>query len=189
MAPVKTRRRRCTGETKDGSPCKAAVLKDSDTCLAHADAITRESVGFIAANGKAGRKPNPKPSEIKQQLMERYKLVVQRPYWRTLGYDVKIDDDGEPYLEELEDGGAKLFGVSKDGEVCVSDAEDLGAQIAAAEKLEDRVYGKPKSSSEVTVITRDGIEQAIMDMEAELAGNDPTGPNNSARADRAVSRH
>jgi hypothetical protein len=42
-------------KAKTGEPCRAAPLKDSDFCLAHSNEITRESTGFIAANGKAGR--------------------------------------------------------------------------------------------------------------------------------------
>ena len=138
---------------------------------------TREQLG--------GRPRNPRPSEIKRQLMERYELAVQRPYWRTLGYDVVIVD-GECELVELPGGGAKLFGESKDGFINVSDVEDLGAQINASEKLEDRVYGRPKQATEITMVTPDLMMQAIERMEGELAGNDPTGPEHPAGADRAV---
>jgi hypothetical protein len=78
--------------------------------------------------------------------------VLQRPYWRTLGFDVILGADG-PELVELEDGGAKLYGVSgKDGEVRVSGHEDLEAMQRAAERLQDRVYGKPKQTAEVTSV-------------------------------------
>jgi hypothetical protein len=101
--------------------------------------------------------------------MERYELAIQRPYWRTLGYDVKIGDNGDPELVELPEGGAKLFGESKDGDICVSDADDLGAMIAAAEKLQDRVYGRPRQRNEVTVVTKDAFADVIEKLEAEVA--------------------
>lgn len=140
--------RRCTGKTKKGTPCKAAPLKGRKTCLAHSDEQTRASTNF-QQGPRPGRPRNPRPSEIARRLIEQNELALQRPYWRTLGYDVVIGDDG-PELVQLEDGGAKLYGTSKNGNVVVSRHEDLGAMMTAAEKLQDRVYGKPKQTTEVT---------------------------------------
>lgn len=140
---------RCTGKTKKGTRCKAAPLKGTDHCLAHSDAKIRESVGFVPDNGKAGRKPLPKPTDIARKLIEENELALQRPYWRTLGYDVVIGENG-PELVALQEGGAKLHGESRDGDIKVSDAEDLGAMITAAEKLQDRVYGRPKQVAEIS---------------------------------------
>ena len=139
----------CTATTRNGTNCTAPPLKGTDRCLAHSPAKVRESVGFVPDNGKAGRKRLPRPAEVAQRLVEENVLALQRPYWRTLGYDVRIGENG-PMLVELEDGGAKLYGTSKDGDVCVSDAEDLGAMIAAAERLQDRIYGRPKQQTELT---------------------------------------
>jgi hypothetical protein len=195
-------KRACHGTTQAGKqagkPCGANPLKPGtviqgvtvtgDWCREHdVDLPTSARIRNTRTREQLGGRPrNPRPSEIKRQLMERYELAVQRPYWRTLGYDVVINESGECELVELPTGGAKLFGESKDGCINVSDVEDLNAMIAAAEKLEDRVYGRPKQSSEVTVVTQDTIEQAIERMEGELAGNDPTGPEHPAGADRAV---
>ncbi len=164
-------RRECKGTTRAGDPCKGNPLKNSDYCLAHADEETRASVGFGGARAGAmgGRPRKPTPSEIQRQLMERYELAVQRPYWRTLGYDVKIGEDGDPELVELPEGGAKLFGESKDGFINVSSFDDLGAMIADAEKLQDRVYGRPRQRNEVTVVTRDAFADVIEKLEAEVA--------------------
>jgi hypothetical protein len=73
-----------------------------------------------------------------------------RPYWRALGFDVGVDDDGELYLMELAEGGIKIYGESKEGDINMTDYDDLGGQIAAAEKLRDRVFGRPKQTTEVT---------------------------------------
>ena len=118
-----------------------------------------------------GRPRNLKPSDIKRKLMERYELAAQRPYWRTLGYDVVINGAGDCELVELPEGGAKLFGESKDGQIQVSGVDDLGAMIAAVEKLEDRVYGRPKQASEVTVFTLDAVNHLIAEAEAQLAAS------------------
>ncbi len=63
---------------------------------------------------------------------------------------------------------------------------DWPTRIAAYRELMDRGHGKPKQSSEVTLVTKDAIEAAIEQMEAELAANDPTGPKRSTGAARAV---
>jgi hypothetical protein len=142
-------RPRCSGTNgKTGAPCRAWPLHGTDRCLAHSDATARESVGFVAANGKAGRPRNPRPSEVARQLIEQNVLVLQRPYWRTLGYDVELGPDG-PRLVELEAGGAKMHSTSG-GYVSMSKHDDLGAMMAAAERLQDRVYGKPTQATEIS---------------------------------------
>lgn len=164
----------CAGTTKKGQPCKARPLKDQATCLAHADEETRASVSFGGprAGALGGRPRNPRPSEIARQLIERNELVLQRPYWRTLGYDVELGPEG-PYLVEMVDeetgkpvGGAKLFGESKDGVVKVSSHDDLGAMITAAEKLQDRVYGRPKTTTEISGPEGQAIEVELPTQDA-----------------------
>jgi hypothetical protein len=99
-----------------------------------------------------GRPRRVRPSEVARALIEAHELALQRPYWRTLGFDVRLGANG-PELVELEDGGAKLYGVSgKDGNVRVSVHDDLEAMQRAAERLQDRVYGKPKQTAEVTTV-------------------------------------
>lgn len=141
---------RCTSNTKKGTRCQNAPVKGTKHCISHSDKETRESAGFGGPQPNAGRPANPKPSEVARKLIEDNVLALQRPYWNALGYDVVIDPETGPKLVELANGGAKLYGTSKFGDVCVSDHEDLGAMIAAAEKLQDRVYGKPKQVQELT---------------------------------------
>jgi hypothetical protein len=78
-------------------------------------------------------------------LVEENVAAILRPHFKALG--LRLNDDGS--VEQLE-RGAILTGESKDGEVRASLIEDLGAQIAAAEKLLDRVYGRPKQATEIS---------------------------------------
>ncbi len=149
-----TEPRKCAGTTKKGKPCGASPLKDTTFCLAHSDEEVRDSMGFGGAQPGAGRPRVSKPAEVAQRLVLDNELAIQRPYWRVLGYDVRIGPDG-PYLVELIDpetgeraGGAKLYGTSKDGIVKMSGHEDLGAQINAAEKIQDRAFGKARQAVE-----------------------------------------
>jgi hypothetical protein len=157
-------RRACKGMTKKNAACAASPLAPGTViegvtvtgnyCRAH-DPDLPPSARFgsraqaIAAGNLGGRPAMPKPSDVARRLIEQNVLALQRPYWRALGYDVRLGPDG-PYLVELEDGGAKLYGESKEGDIVVSDAEDLAAMMAAAEKLQDRVYGRPKQQTEIS---------------------------------------
>ncbi len=72
--------------------------------------------------------------------------AVLRPHFKALGLHLADDLTVTP-LER----GAILTGQSKDGTVVASTIEDLAAQMEAAEKLLDRIYGRPKQSTELAV--------------------------------------
>ena len=95
--------------------------------------------------------------------MEENQLAIVRPYWRALGFDVVWGEEG-PQLVKIEGGGAKVLGKDKDG-VFLTQIEDLGAQMEAAEKLQDRTFGKPSQSVEVS-----GGEKPVR-ISNELLGN------------------
>jgi hypothetical protein len=187
-------KRACKGTTRAHKPCGANPLKPGTViegvtvsgqwCRQH-DLDLPDSARIGGATPGAGRKPKPTPTEIARNLVEKYELALQRPYWLALGYDVRIGEDG-PELVERADGGAKLFGESKDGEIRVSSHEDLGAMIAAAEKLWDRVYGKARQRNEVTVVTKDAFAQMMEQLEAEVRGNEDGGDRGGTGGDRAL---
>lgn len=154
----------CHGLTKRGTPCDAKPMKagtviegvavKGNFCRAH-DPDLPESARFGSrAQAKeaaklGGRPPMPKPTDIARRLIEENELALQRPYWRTLGYDVVIGEEGLELIQ-LQAGGAKVHGESKEGDIVPSDIDDLGAQQEAAERLWNRVYGKPKQTQEIT---------------------------------------
>jgi hypothetical protein len=171
-------RRRCSAKTKRGTDCRAWALEGKDTCLAHSDSKTRESAGFIARNGKQGRPHLPTPTEIARNLIEENVAVVLEPHFRTLGYTIAVED-GELHLYEREEGPAKICGESRDGDIVMSPYDNLGAMIAAAEKLLDRIYGRPKSVSEskLEVTSRSQMDREIERLTEQLEhrsnGNQP----------------
>lgn len=92
----------------------------------------------------------PKPDEIGRQIIREHVAVVLRPHFKALGYHLDVTADG-PVLAPLDEGGAKLYGTRQaTGEIRVSDHDDLGAQMQAAEKLLDRFFGKPRQAVEHT---------------------------------------
>lgn len=140
--------RRCKATTRAGNRCKAFALRDGDHCLSH-DKNAREKARFSGKQENAGRPRKPKPTEIARRLVEENIVAVQRPYWRALGFDVEVTDEG-PRLIEI-DGGAKLHGTQqRTGKVVLSEHDDLSAMMTAAERLQDRVFGRPRQALEVT---------------------------------------
>ncbi len=153
-------KRVCHGERKAGGPCRANPVRQGTVvagvalsgkwCRRH-DPDLPEWARFgshaqvRAAGALGGRPAMPKPTDIARQLIERHVYTVLAPHFKTIGLD--LHDDGS--VTRL-DHGAIVCGESKDGDIVPSEIEDLGAQIAAAEKLLDRVYGRPKQTQEVT---------------------------------------
>jgi hypothetical protein len=182
----------CTGTTRRGTPCNAHPLKGSDpkVCISHASREVQESVGFGGSQPNAGRPRLPGVLEVARQLVEENAAVLVAPHFRTLGYDVVVVN-GRAQLERIEGGGAKVH-ATFEGEVLVSEHDDLGAQIAASEKLVDRVVGKPKQAIEASgpggtplgpmfVTDPDLAEdaRALLRRAANAGSDEPRGPSDS----------
>jgi hypothetical protein len=150
--------RRCEGLNACDEPCGAAPLKPG-TIIADVNVTGRwcrqhdqdlpDSARIGGAQPGAGRPRQQRPSEVAQRLIEDNVAVVLGPHFRALGFDVVQAEEGLA-LTPIAEGGAKLHGTSKDGLVRASEHDDIGAQIAASEKLQDRIYGRPKQSQEIS---------------------------------------
>jgi acyl-CoA reductase-like NAD-dependent aldehyde dehydrogenase len=77
-----------------------------------------------------------------------------QPYLDALGIRIVfLPDDKDPAIVhptaimDPTSQGTVLYGVSKDGQVIITKHKDLEAQQRAAERLFDRVYGKPKQTN------------------------------------------
>lgn len=140
---------KCTGTKKAGGPCGAPALKGTERCAAHPLDPDSPRFGSPAqareAGKKGGRPALPKPTDVARRLIEENVTAILRPHFLALGLELHADGT----TTRLE-GGATMYGESKDGVVVASNYEDLGAQIAAAEKLLDRVYGRPKQATEIS---------------------------------------
>lgn len=138
----------------NGQLCRAYARKGKPTCIGHADKAEQDEAGFGGPEngrkgGAAGRRP--RPTEVMRRLVEQHVEAVLAPHFRTLGYDVVRDEEtGELTIVANPGGGAKIYGESKDGDIRLTTIDDLGAHIAAAEKLLDRVYGRPRQTTEIS---------------------------------------
>jgi hypothetical protein len=57
-----------------------------------------------------------------------------------------FDPHGEPILEELPGGGLKLHGESKDGDIVMTQFEDILGMNKVFEEMQDRVFGKARQA-------------------------------------------
>lgn len=146
-----TERRQCTGTTRKGTPCKAHPLHGTDKCMAHSPATVRESVGFIAANGKAGRKPKPTAADF------------LREWW---------DENEGRLLEVLSDAleAERAVVVGSGDNAMVEMVPDSDLRLKAFREALDRYFGKPKQSVDVGTGGEGGMGAALI-IDAELAAD------------------
>lgn len=155
----------CTATTRKGTPCKANALKGTDRCGAHphddAPSVAARSHPFGSraqareagkASGEARRAV--KPMEVMRRLVEDNAVEILTPHFKTLGLELYRDDDGavraRPMVtQEGVPAGARVIAREKDA-TYLTNIEDLGAKMDAAERMLDRVFGKPKQQTELT---------------------------------------
>lgn len=151
-------KRDCKGDTRSGKPCKAAPLKGSDYCLAHADEKTRVATGFGAKDAGNGRPRKPRVVDV----------ILAR-------IEDKVDEVFDVLWEAAHAQRAVVVGSGPTA--FVEMVPDHPTRIAAARELLDRGYGRPHQSSEVTVVTADMLTRHLEELEARLARNDATSPD------------
>ncbi len=125
-------KRACSGATKAGKPCKAAPLKDRDVCLAHADLETRESTGFVPDNGFGGRPKNPRAVDVLRERLE-----------------AELDEWFAVLIRARDAANVKVVGEDEAGPI-TAEIPDHMVQLRAFTEVFDRVYGKPRQSTEIS---------------------------------------
>ena len=141
----------CRGTKKNGEKCRGFALTGAKHCAAHLDDEEKERLGVRFEGGRLddGMQTTANPVQLAKAVVEKATTKVLNPYLRTIGLEVAgFDEENEPVLRDLgPDAGLKLFGESKEGVIKVSKHPDLAGQIAAMEKLQDRVYGRPRQTT------------------------------------------
>lgn len=127
-----TDKRACKGTTRAGKPCKAPPLHGGDFCMAHADAKTRESAGFIARNGKQGRPRKPTVIEAIREKVEAQADEVVAKLWHMANNAER----------------AVVVGTGPQARVEIVPDHDL--RLKALRELLDRSHGKPKQATEIS---------------------------------------
>jgi hypothetical protein len=154
-------KRQCQGKTKAGKPCKAAPLSGSDYCSAHDPSLPDETrFGSPIQASDAGKLGG--PATRRPRVIEKMRERVEADIELVL----------KPYFEALE---AKLMTTvfsAEDGVLTVmTDVPDLEMRMKAADKLLDRVYGKPRQQMEHSGPDKGGIPLEL-DAEGSKAAHD-----------------
>lgn len=141
----------CAGETENGEKCLSKPVIGSIFCQWHMQEAERERLGIRDPREVTKRRAGMKAPELMRQIMEQETLSILAPYFEGLGIKLEGYDEetGKPVITYDPDGGLRLFGESKDGDIEMSPYRDIGGMVAIAEKLLDRVYGKPKQSTTI----------------------------------------
>lgn len=147
MAETQTEKKVCRGETKKGGPCGAYPMANG-FCISHQSLERREKLGHGNVNGHQAKKRDPLTAPLMmRRILEANAMAVLYPYLRAMGLKaMRHKPTGEIVIVPTPETRAKLYGISKDGEVKMSQYEDLAAMMAVAEKMMDRVYGRPKQA-------------------------------------------
>jgi len=149
---------KCRGKTLQGRKCRSFALADNDGyCMVHGPKA-EENKAKAAEGARRARlirqQQQPKPHELMRQVIESNPILFLKPYLEAIGIHVEmVPDEIDPELvhpvaiQDPTSNGAVLYGVSKDGDVVISQHKDIEAQQKAVERLMDRVYGKPKQTN------------------------------------------
>ena len=121
-------KRQCKGKTKAGKRCRNPVVRPSGYCIAHEPRDSEGSRRFGGPQPGSGRPPTPRVVDVMRERVEEQIEAVLAPYFAAITEAVMF--------------------VKYEGDLIITDTPDLGARIAAAEKLLDRVYGKPRQTIE-----------------------------------------
>ena len=141
---------KCRGTNKQGNPCKAAPWANG-YCIAHQDLETRKAAGHKSGTRDGAKRDPLRVPVLAKQIVEANATAILYPYMKALGLKLmRVKSTGEIVVVPTPETRAKLFGISKDGVVKMSSFEDLGAMISVAEKLMDRVYGRPRQALEIS---------------------------------------
>jgi hypothetical protein len=143
------RDRYCCGVKQNGEPCWRPKVIGSDFCPGHISRDEARRLG-ITHYREVSRPAPVKGPEVLRLIFEQAADEIIKPYFEAFGLELQGFDEitGEPIV--VKNGERlKLYGESKDGDIEVSPYDDIGGMIAVAEKLLDRVYGKPRQTTQI----------------------------------------
>lgn len=150
-----TKSRRCSSVNAAGFPCKQYADRNNADGLCVFHQKTEDERRILQQQAQiVRRQAKLKPHELMRQVIESNPVAFMQPYLDALGIRIVfVPDPNDPQIlhptavVDPQSNGSTLFGVSKDGHVIVSRHKDIEAQQRAAERLFDRVYGKPKQTN------------------------------------------
>ena len=146
--------RYCCGIKANGEPCWRKKVMGSDFCPGH---ISREEARTLGVRHmrEVVRPRKANGPEVLRLIFEQAADEIIKPYFEAFGLELLGFDEltNEPII--VKNGQRlKLYGESKDGDIEMSVYDDIGGMIQVAERLLDRVYGKPRQTTQIEGGTR-----------------------------------
>jgi hypothetical protein len=145
----------CSATTRKGQPCKVAPLKGSEYCRAHDPTLPDSSrFGSPAQAAVAGSAPKPHKLGAREAMNEAF-LEAAREH-----RDAII----AAYIDGLD--AERTVVVGNGPSAFTESVPDPPTRLTAAEKLTDRVIGKPRQGVEITGADGGPIVSAALDLSA-----------------------
>jgi hypothetical protein len=141
----------CAGTTENGTACLSKHVMGSIYCVWHMNESERKRLSIRDPHETQRRITKTKAPELMRQIVEHNTMSILRPYFEALGITLEgyDEENGKPIVSFNPNAGLKLYGESKDGDIVMTPYADIGGMVTVAEKLMDRVYGKPKQSTTI----------------------------------------
>ncbi len=150
----------CKGRNFYNEPCKSMVVSKGKVlkaegiedcvatggfCLRHDPKVSEEYMDSFRKHG--GRKRTAAPDAYLREVITQAVGLIVRPM--VVGAGMKINKEtGE--LTRDPDAGVRIHGESKDGDINMTEHEDLMSQAKLAEMLLDRGFGRSRTQAEVS---------------------------------------
>lgn len=153
-------RKYCVEIKANGEPCGMFQMYGTEHCRWHLTDDEKAAAGLApdpsGAPGTYTRTPLLGARTILTP-QQQYRRVAEIAFAHMINKKLAIfgltlvgyDPHGEPILEEVEGGGVKLHGESKDGDIIMTAWEDLVTMDKVFEGMQDRIFGKARQALQI----------------------------------------
>jgi hypothetical protein len=143
----------CEQIKANGERCGAWQAYGSIHCRHHMTDTELKKAGVIPTRGSgahliSNREKGLSPQQMARSVVEQTFAFAMNKRLNIFGLQIdSFDAMGNPIISEIPGGGVKMFGESKDGEIIMTNIEDLAAMSREIEMLWNRVMGKPRQTT------------------------------------------
>lgn len=142
----------CVHIKENGDRCGSWAAYGTPRCRWHMDEEEKIAAGLAPARpGEARQLVHVSdvltPMQQFARATEKSMAVIIEQYLTAMGLQLDgFDPLGDPIISVVENGGLKLHGESKDGDIIMTNFDNIIGRIEIAEKMINRVWGKPRQS-------------------------------------------
>lgn len=156
-AGVKRNQKICTEIKRNGEPCGQFQAFGTEHCRWHLTEKEKYKAGLSPdPSGRAGTyttvpllgaKTILTPAQVHRRVFEKAYAVMINKKLEIFGLTLEgYDPHGDPILGVLPGGGLKLHGESKDGDIIMTNFEDILGMNKVMDEMTDRILGKARQA-------------------------------------------